>query len=212
MPPPWQRLSFVLSRRLRWVMALIAVVAAMVWWSLPALQAALAPKVFPVLDPDVCIVAPPTPYDPASGLPLQAARSVPADVRCPVCGMFPARSPDWAAQVIFANGYAHFFDSPVSLFMYLNDVSRYSPGLSADDIVARYVTDVSSKSWIDAGSAFYVHGSSAKGPMRAGNLPAFASRGAALQFAAQRGGEVRAFGSITPTLAKQLGGQISHSH
>jgi len=193
-------------------MVLIVVVAVMVWWSLPTLQAALAPKAPPELEPDVCIVAPPTPYDPASGLPLQAARSVPADARCPVCGMFPSRSLDWAAQVIFADGYAHFFDSPVSLFMYLSDVSRYSPGRSTDNIVARYVTDVASQSWIDAGSAFYVHGSSAKGPMRAGNLPAFSSRSAAQQFAAQRGGEVRAFDSITPTLVKKLGGQSSHSH
>ncbi|HAU58124.1 MAG TPA: hypothetical protein DCW87_11640, partial [Comamonadaceae bacterium] len=137
---------------------------------------------------------------------------VPADVRCPVCGMYTARSPDWAAQVIFANGDAQFFDSPLSLFMYLGDVARYSPGRSADEIVARYVTDVSSKTWTDAGNAFYVHGSSAKGPMRAGNLPAFASRGAAQQFAAQRGGEVRAFGAIAPALVEQLGGQASHSH
>jgi nitrous oxide reductase accessory protein NosL len=193
------------------VAALLAV-AAMVWWSLPALQSALAPEAAPVLDPDVCVVAPPTPYDPASGLPLEAARAVPADVRCPVCGMYPARSPDWAAQVIFSNGDAQFFDSPLSLFMYLNDVARYSPGRSASDIVARYVTDVSSKTWIDAGSAFYVHGSSARGPMRAGNLPAFASREAARQFAAQRGGAVRAFGAIDAALIEQLGGQAGHSH
>ena len=192
--------------------AAVLAVAAMAWWSLPALQSAFAPEAAPVLDPDVCVVAPPTPYDPASGLPLQAARAVPADVRCPVCGMYPARSPDWAAQVIFSNGEAQFFDSPLSLFMYLNDVARYSPGRSADDIVARYVTDVSSKTWTDARSAFYVHGSSVKGPMRAGNLPAFASREAARQFAAQRGGEVRSFGAIDPALVEQLGGQPGHSH
>ena len=212
---PWQETPPSSPARRLWLagaLAVAAAVAATAWWSLPALQTALAPEATPVLDPDVCVVAPPTPYDPASGLPLQSARPVPADVRCPVCGMYPARSPDWAAQVIFSNGDAQFFDSPLSLFMYLNDVARYSPGRNADDIVARYVTDVSSKSWTDAGSAFYVHGSSAKGPMRAGNLPAFASRGAAQQFAAQRGGEVRAFGAIAPALVEQLGGQASHSH
>lgn len=193
-------------------MAVLAVLAAMVWWSLPALQKALAPEAAPVLEPDVCVVAPPTPYDPASGLPLQAARPVPADVRCPVCGMYPARSPDWAAQVIFSNGDAQFFDSPLSLFMYLNDVARYSPGRSADDIVAHYVTDVSSKSWTDARSAFYVHGSSAKGPMRAGNLPAFASKKAALQFAAQRGGSVLGYADVDTALVTQLGGQGTHAH
>lgn len=192
--------------------ALAIAVAAMAWWSLPIIQSAWAPEAAPVLDPDVCVVAPPTPYDPASGLPMEAARAVPADVRCPVCGMYPARSSGWAAQVIFANGDAQFFDSPLSLFMYLNDVARYSPGRSADEIVARYVTDVSSKSWTDARSAFYVHGSSAKGPMRAGNLPAFASQEAARQFAAQRGGDVLPFRAIDAGLIEQLAVPTGHSH
>ena len=95
-------------------------------WGVPSLRSALRPQPAPALEPDVCIVAPPTPYDPASGLPPTAARPIPVDARCPVCGMFPARSPDWAAQVIFRNGDAQFFDSPLSLFMYLQDVARYS--------------------------------------------------------------------------------------
>ena len=160
----------------------------------------------------MCVVAPPPPYNPASGLPLQAARPVPADVRCPVCGMYPARSPDWAAQVIFANGDAQFFDSPLSLFMYLGDVARYSPGRSADEIVAHYVTDVPSRSWVDARSAFYVTGSTAKGPMRAGNLPAFASQEKARAFAVQRGGKVLAYADVDAGLVAQLGGQGIHSH
>ena len=212
---PWQETPPSSPARRLWLagaLAVAAAVAATTWWSLPALQTALAPEATPVLDPDVCVVAPPTPYDAASGLPLQAARPVPADVRCPVCGMYPARSPDWAAQVIFSNGDAQFFDSPLSLFMYLNDVARYSPGRSADDIVAHYVTDVSSKSWTDARSAFYVHGSSAKGPMRAGNLPAFASKKAALQFAAQRGGSVLGYADVDTALVTQLGGQGTHAH
>lgn len=211
---PWQDALPSPARRL-WrtgALAVVVAVAATAWWSLPALQTALAPEATPVLDPDVCVVAPPTPYDAASGLPLEAARPVPADVRCPVCGMYPARSPDWAAQVIFANGDAQFFDSPLSLFMYLNDVARYSPGRSADEIVAHYVTDVSSKTWTDARSAFYVHGSSAKGPMRAGNLPAFASKKAALQFAEQRGGAVLAYADVDAALVTQLGGQGTHAH
>ena len=207
---PWPSAVPAPARRL-WL-AVAVVLAVLAAWAVPTLRVALAPEAAPVIDPDVCVVAPPTPYNPSSGLPLEAARPVPADVRCPVCGMYPARSPEWAAQVIFANGDAQFFDSPLSLFMYLNDVARYSPGRSADEIVARYVTDVSSKAWTDARSAFYVHGSTARGPMRAGNLPAFASQEAARQFAAQRGGSVLAFGAVDPALVEQLGGQASHNH
>lgn len=153
---------------------------------------------------DVCVVAPPTPYDTASGLPLDAARSVPSGVRCPVCGMYPSRSPDWAAQVIFANGDVHFFDSPVSLFLYLGNVARYSPGRTANDIVARYVTDGAGGGWTDAATAHYVHGSSARGPMRAGNLPAFASAQEAERFAAARGGRVLAFDAVDAALLATL--------
>nr|WP_156949922.1 nitrous oxide reductase accessory protein NosL [Simplicispira psychrophila] len=171
---------------------------------------AAAPGATAEIDTDFCVVAPPTPYDPALGLPLSAARAVPAGARCPVCGMFPGRSPDWAGQVIFANGDAQFFDSPLSLLVYLNDVPRYSAGRTASDIVARYVTDVTSKDWIDAGAAFYVHGSNALGPMRTGNLPAFATRRAAEQFAQQRGGEVRVLGAIDAQMLQQMSTRHQH--
>ncbi|NUN62386.1 MAG: nitrous oxide reductase accessory protein NosL [Burkholderiaceae bacterium] len=200
------------ARRLWLGAGLALVLLVLVLWNLPVVRIALSFGAAPEIEADVCVVAPPTPYNPASGLPLQAARPVPADVRCPVCGMYPARSPDWAAQVIFANGDAQFFDSPLSLFMYLGDVARYSPGRSADEIVAHYVTDVPSRSWVDARSAFYVTGSTAKGPMRAGNLPAFASQDAARQFAAQRGGKVLAYAGVDAALVAQLGGQGVHAH
>lgn len=200
------------ARRLWLGAGLALVLLVLVLWNLPVVRIALSFGAAPEIETDVCVVAPPTPYNPASGLPLQAARPVPADVRCPVCGMYPARSPDWAAQVIFANGDAQFFDSPLSLFMYLGDVARYSPGRSADEIVAHYVTDVPSRSWVDARSAFYVNGSTAKGPMRAGNLPAFASQDAARQFAVQRGGKVLAYADVDAGLVAQLGGQGVHAH
>ncbi|MFO1265109.1 MAG: nitrous oxide reductase accessory protein NosL [Rhodoferax sp.] len=160
---------------------------------------------------DVCIVAPPTPYDPSLGLPLLAARPIPADARCPVCGMYPARASDWAAQVIFENGDAQFFDSPLSLFMYVQNVERYSPGRSVAQIRARYVTDGSSKRWIAAETAWYVHGSNALGPMRAGNLPAFSSQEDALQFTRQRGGHVLKFTDVGRDLIEPLAGRARHA-
>ena len=46
----------------------------------------------------------------------------------------------------------------------------------------------------------------------AGNLPAFASKKAALQFAAQRGGTVLAYADVDAGLVTQLGGQGTHAH
>ena len=164
---------------------------------------------------DMCIIAPPTPYDRTSGLALEAAREVPAEARCPVCGMYPARSRAWAAQVIFADGDAYFFDSPVSLLLYLGNPARYTQGRNANAIVARYVTDAATQTWIDAGTAFYVQGSSALGPMRAGNLPAFATVGAAASFAQRRGGQVRRFSEVDEAVVARIapsGGPGAHRH
>ncbi|WP_010461625.1 nitrous oxide reductase accessory protein NosL [Acidovorax radicis] len=161
---------------------------------------------------DVCVVAPPTPYDPALGQPLAAAREVPADARCPVCGMYPARARAWAAQVIFADGDAYFFDSPLSLMLYLGNVAHYTRGRTAEAIVARYVTDTGTGGWLNAQEAVYVTGSSAMGPMRAGNLPAFADAEAALRFAQQRGGRSVPFGAIDAPLLRGLAPNLRADH
>ncbi len=179
--------------------------AALTWFGAGKVQ---APAVSPPMD--VCVVAPPTPYDPASGRPLSAPREVPLEARCAVCGMYPARSREWAAQVIFSNGDAQFFDSPLSLLMYLQQVGRYSPGRQAGEIVATYVTDTPGQQWIDARQAVYVQGSTALGPMRAGNLPAFASALEAKHFTQQRGGVVLAFKDIDPALLQRLSGHHRH--
>jgi len=161
---------------------------------------------------DICLVAPPLPYDPASGLALLAPRPVPVDARCPVCGMFPARARAWAAQVIFADGDAYFFDSPLSLMLYLGNVAHYTRGRTADAIVARYVTDTDSGGWLNAQEAVYVSGSSAMGPMRAGNLPAFADAQAAQRFVQLRGGRAVVFTAIDAPVLRTLAPNMRADH
>ncbi|MDP2448938.1 nitrous oxide reductase accessory protein NosL [Polaromonas sp.] len=176
------------------------------WRSQPSHEAVL------VETDEICVVAPPVPHDPKSGLGLHAPRPVPADARCPVCGMYPARSPEWAAQVIFDNGDTQFFDSPLSLFTYLQDVGRYTRGRQASKVAASYVTDASSGAWIRAMDAVYVNGSSAAGPMRAGNLPAFSSAALAQRFVSARGGVLLEAGQISPQLLQNLNGERRHAH
>lgn len=188
--------------RMAWAVFVGIALAGSLQW-LPGTRAS------PQLDPssEVCVVAPPTPYDPASGLALLAPRPVPVDARCPVCGMYPARSREsarWAAQVIFDNGDAQFFDSPLSLYIYLQNVARYTRGREASQIAASYVSDASSGTWLAADTAFYVQGSTATGPMRAGNLPAFADATAAQRFARERGGRLLRSSDISPELLRRL--------
>lgn len=161
---------------------------------------------------ELCIVAPATPYDPAAGQPMHAARPVPAGARCPVCGMYPARYPNWAAQVIFRDGAAHYFDSPVNLFDFLHKVSRYDRRYAFEDVAVSYVRDLESGQWVEAGQAFFVHGSEITGPMRNADLPAFASRAAADGFIRSRGGQVLTFTQVTPELIRSLGSNAPHRH
>jgi len=160
---------------------------------------------------DFCIVAPATPYDPSSGLAIHEPRSVPDDARCPVCGMYPARYPHWAAQTIFEDGATQFFDSPVNLLVFLRNPARYS-GYAATDIVASFVNDVPHGTWIRADEAFYVHGSSALGPMREGNLPTFSSRETAERFAAERGGAVLTLNQISDKILDSLVHEAHQNH
>ena len=160
----------------------------------------------------LCVVAPALPYDPAGGLPPHAPRPVPAQARCPVCGMYPARNLRWAAQVIYTDGAAHFFDSPLTLYQFLHDMELYGGGRGAADIAGRWVTDIETGQWIDADRAFHVHGSDALGPMRAGNLPAFATPAAAQRFAQARGGRVLPAAAIDRTVLRELENRGRHSH
>lgn len=161
---------------------------------------------------DLCIVAPATPYDPASGLDMLDPRPIPAEARCPVCGMYPARNPRWAAQVIFKDGAAHFFDSPADLFAFLRDVARRDRNYAGEDVAMTFVTDFESGQWTEAGRAFFVHGSTLVGPMRDADLPAFASREAADTLAAQRGGRVLRLAELTPEIVQSLNRNVHHRH
>lgn len=153
---------------------------------------------------DICLVAPPFPFDPAAGLAMDAPRPIPSEARCPVCGMFPARQPRWAAQVIFTNGDVQYLDSPLSLFLYLQNVPRYTVGQQAERILAMHVTDLDSGAWVPAQQAVYVHGSRTLGPMRAGNLPAFASDAAARAFITRQGGVSMRADSLRRALPPEL--------
>lgn len=208
------RLPGLRSMPAAWRLAAIGAVAA-------ALAAALTTRVAEPARPaaviaappeEVCLVAPSFSFDPASGLDRFAARPVPPDARCPVCGMFPARAPRWAAQVIYRDGDVHFFDSPLSLHLFLADVPRYASGRHLADVAVQFVTDREAGGWVDARGAYYVHGSSDAGPMRAGNLPAFATLASAQAFAAARGGRVITASQIGTAMLRALDTRSSHTH
>ncbi len=167
-------------------------------------------QVEPEVPSDICFVAPPTPYDPRSGVALLAPRAIPRNARCPVCGGFVSRAPDWAAQLIFRNGDTQFFDSPLSLFIYLRNVNRYTPGRRTSDVAASYVRAMGDGRWTPSQEAVYVTGSSLPGPMRGGNLPAFLDVSDAQRFMSNHGGEIVHPANITAALLQSLNARHAH--
>ena len=84
---------------------------------------------------------------------------------CPVCGMFPAKYPDWVATVLFEDGHADHFDGAKDFFKYLFDMPKYASGRQREQIKAMGVTGYYAAELIDATKAIYVIGSDVLGPM-----------------------------------------------
>jgi copper chaperone NosL len=85
--------------------------------------------------------------------------------KCPVCGMFVAKYPDFLAEVIFSDGSYVFFDGAKDLFKYLMNMKKYNPAKKPGEIARVYVTDYYDLAPIDGLEAFYVIGSDVYGPM-----------------------------------------------
>ncbi len=124
--------------------------------------------------------------------------------KCPVCGMFVAKYPDWVAEVIFRDGIHVVFDGPKDLFKFLNGMKEYAPGRTAEDIDRIFVNDYYGVTPIDGRAAFYVLGSDTTGPMGRELIP-FAREGDAREFLKDhRGSKVLRFKEITPSVLKEL--------
>jgi len=101
--------------------------------------------------------------------------------RCPVCGMFVAKYPDFAAQIQLVDGSTVHFDGAKDMFKYHLDLPRYAPGKKTSDIGAIFVTDYYTLTPVDGRSAYYVTGSDVLGPMGRELIP-FAKQSEARDF------------------------------
>jgi len=85
--------------------------------------------------------------------------------KCPVCGMFVAKYPDFMAEVVFRDGGRTFFDGAKDMFKYYFNLKKYVPDRRLEDIAAVYVSDYYKLAPIQGFSAWYVLGSDVYGPM-----------------------------------------------
>jgi copper chaperone NosL len=127
-----------------------------------------------------------------------------ATEKCPVCGMFVAKYPDWTSEVIFRDGGHAVFDGPKDLFKFLTNMKEYAPARTAADIDKVFVNDYYAVTPIDGRFAFYVLGSDATGPMGRELVP-FAKETDAREFLRDhRGKKVLRFEEVTPSVLKEL--------
>ena len=124
--------------------------------------------------------------------------------KCPVCGMFVAKYPDFLAQVRFRDGSTFHFDGAKDMFKFYLDPSRYLPGRKGADIVAAFVTSYYDLVLVDAISAWYVVGSDVYGPMGRELIP-FAREAEAQEFLKDhKGKRIVRFRQVTPAVLRPL--------
>ncbi len=139
-----------------------------------------------------------------SSLAAEPAARPGAKDKCPVCGMFVSRYPDWTASVTFGDGSRAWFDGAKDLFKFLADPAAFLPGRKASDVRSITVSDYYALRPLDAREAFYVVGSDVTGPMGRELVP-FATRAEAQDFLRDhRGKQVLRFAEVNRSVLAGL--------
>jgi len=124
--------------------------------------------------------------------------------KCPVCGMFVKKYPDWIGQVIFKDGSYTVFDGAKDLFKYYLNLKKYNPSRTQSDIDAVYVTDYYRLEPVDAHAAHFVVGSDVYGPMGRELIPFSKAEDAREFMKDHKGKAILRFRDVTPEVLKGL--------
>lgn len=124
--------------------------------------------------------------------------------KCPVCGMFAAKYPDFIAQIIFTDSSYAIFDGAKDMFKFYLNIKTYNPSKKPADIDSVYVTDYYSLRQVNGLKAFYVIGSDVNGPMGRELIP-FEKEGDAKAFLKDhKGRKLLKFSQVNAIVLKEL--------
>ena len=124
--------------------------------------------------------------------------------KCPVCGMFVAKYPDFLAQIIFKDHSYALFDGVKDLFKYYFNLKKYNASKDLSDIAFIAVTDYYTMTPTDGRKAYYVVESNVFGPMGKELIP-FEKEEDAKEFMVDHAGKTLIrFDAVTPDLIKGL--------
>jgi len=124
--------------------------------------------------------------------------------KCPVCGMFVYKHPDWASHIVMKDGTVFWFDGAKDMFKFIHSVGTYVSGKTETDIAEVSVTEYYGLKPTDGRKAFYVIGSDVLGPMGRELIP-LASEGDARDFMSDhKGKKILRFEDVTDEVLKGL--------
>ena len=124
--------------------------------------------------------------------------------KCPVCGMFVAKYPDWSSEIIYQDGTVLFFDGAKDLFKFYFEPHKFKSNKQRQDIKGIYVTEYYDLDFIEAKNAFYVIGSDVYGPMGRELIPFKNEKDAEEFIRDHRGKKIIAFNDVDHDLIKAL--------
>ena len=124
--------------------------------------------------------------------------------KCPVCNMFVAKNPNWAAQIAFRDGTYVVFDGPRDMFTYYFHINAYNQGKTKEEVKDMLVLEYYNLKPVYAEDAFFVIGSDILGPMGREIIP-FDTMEAAKEFKRDhQGKEILRFGEVTNALIEEM--------
>ena len=125
--------------------------------------------------------------------------------KCPVCGMFVSKYPDWVGEIIFKDDATAFFDGAKDLFKYYFNLKKYNPSKTHADIASIYVTDYYDMKLIEAQTAYFVIGSDVYGPMGRELIPFINNADAETFKKDHKGRLILKFDQVTPAIIRKNG-------
>ncbi len=139
----------------------------------------------------------------ARALEIKPVQPQPGD-KCPVCGMFVAKYPDWVCEIMYQDGTVLFFDGSKDLFKFYFEPHKFKSNKQRQDIKAIYVTEYYDLSFIEAINALYVIGSDVYGPMGLELVPFKTEKDAKEFLRDHHGKKIISFNDIDFSLIKTL--------
>lgn len=124
--------------------------------------------------------------------------------KCPVCGMFVSKYPEWVASITYKKHQTLYFDGAKDLFTFYLNPLKYAVKGNERELQSIQVKDYYSLKTVNAKKAFFVIGSNVYGPMGKELIPFESLKDAREFLSDHKGSKILRFGEVDPAVIKSL--------